>query len=95
MDKKEEYRERLEAQLGEWKAKIESLEARGAKFGAEAKTELMREIEELKQKKVTVKEKWKELQKASGDSWDTVKEGAEKAAADLRSALDRVIARFK
>ena len=95
MDKKEEYREKLETQLKEWKAKIETLEARGAKLTSEAKTEFMKEIEELRQKKGIVKEKWNELQKVSGDSWDTMKEGVEKAAAELKGALDRVISRFK
>jgi len=95
VDKKEEYREKLEAQFNEWKAKIESLEARGAKFTSETKTDLMREIEELRRKKGIVKDKWNELQKASGDSWDTMKEGVEKVAADLKSALERVLSRFK
>jgi hypothetical protein len=40
MDKKEEYREKVEAQFKKWKAKIETLEARGAKLTSEAKTEL-------------------------------------------------------
>lgn len=95
MDKKEEYRKMLETQLKEWKAKIDTMEARGSKFTSEAKTELMREIEELRQKKGIVKERWNEMQKASGDSWDTMKEGVEKAAAELKGALNRVIARFK
>jgi DNA repair exonuclease SbcCD ATPase subunit len=95
MDKKEEYKKKLEVQFKEWKAKIDQLEARGAKFTSEKKTELMREIEELRQKKGNVKEKWNELQKISGDSWDTMKEGVEKAAAELKGALDRVISRFK
>jgi hypothetical protein len=55
----------------------------------------MKEIKELRQKKVNVKEKWNELQKVSGDSWDSMKEGVEKAVAELKGALDRVIARFK
>jgi len=95
MDKKEEYRKKLEAQFKEWKAKIDDLEDRGAKFTSEAKTELMKEIKELRQKKGIVKEKWNELQKVSANSWDSVKEGVEKAVAELKGALDRVIARFK
>ena len=95
MDKKEEYRKKLEAQLKEWKAKIDTLEAKGAKLTAEAKTELMREIGELRKRKGIVKEKWNELQKAGGDSWDTMKVGVEKAAAELKGAMDRVISRFK
>jgi len=95
MDKKEEYRKKVEAQLKEWKAKIDSLEAGGAKFTSEAKAELLREIKELRLKKGIVKEKWSDLQKAGGESWDTMKEGVEKTVAELKEALDRVISRFK
>ena len=95
MDKKEEYKAKLEAQLKEWKTKIDTLETKGAKFTAETKTELMREIKELRERKGIVKEKWNELQKAGSDSWDTMKEGVEKATTELKGALDRVISRFK
>jgi hypothetical protein len=78
MDKKEEYRKKLEAQLKEWKAKIDTLEARGAKLGSEAKAELMRDVGELRLRKGIVKEKWNELQRVSGDSWDTMKEGVDR-----------------
>lgn len=95
MEKKEEYRKRMEAQLNEWKTKIEQLEARGAEFTAAAKTEFLKDIEELRKKKGLVKEKWNELQKVSSESWETAKEGVELAAKELRSALERVISRFK
>jgi predicted nucleic acid-binding Zn-ribbon protein len=95
MDKKEEYRERMQAQLKEWKVKIDSLEARTSKISSETKADLLKEIEELRKKKVVVKEKWNELQKSSGEAWETMKEKVEKAAADLKQALDNVISRFK
>jgi hypothetical protein len=95
MDKMETYREKLEAQLKEWKAKIDMLEEKAAKATGETKAEMMRSIEELRQKKVVVKEKWNALQKESGIAWDTLKEGVEKAVSELKSALDKVISRFK
>ncbi|RQW78159.1 MAG: hypothetical protein EHM51_00520 [Geobacter sp.] len=95
MKKMENYREQLEAQLKEWKATIESLEAKAAKTTAETRAEFTKEIEELRRKKVVVKEKLNELQKVSGETWDTMKVGVEKAVDELKSALDRVISRFK
>lgn len=95
MDKKEEYRERLEAQLKEWKAKIDRLEARTSMVSSETKADLMKAIEELRGKKMIVKDKYSELQKAGGEVWDTTKEGVEKAAAELKHALDKVVSRFK
>jgi phosphoenolpyruvate-protein kinase (PTS system EI component) len=95
MDKMEAYREMLDAQLKEWKAKIEMLEKKAAEASGETKAELMRAIGELSQKKELVKEKWTELQKESSAAWDTMKEGLEKAAAEFKSALDKVVSRFK
>jgi len=44
MEKMEEYRQKLEAQLKEWKAKIELLEDKAAKATGETRTELVRAV---------------------------------------------------
>lgn len=95
MDKMEAYREKLEAQLKEWKAKIEILEKKAAKATGETKAEMMQAIKELRQKKEVMKEYWTKLEKESGLAWDKMKDSVENAAAELKSALDKVIARFK
>jgi len=95
MDKMDAYRQKLEAQLKEWKAIIEMLEDRAANATGETKAELMRAIGELLQKKDVVKEKLNVLQKEGGVAWDTMKEGLEKAASELKNALDKVVSRFK
>jgi len=95
MDKMEAYREKLDEQLKEWKAKIEMLEKKAAEATGETETELMRAIGELRQKKEVVKGKCIELQKESSAAWDTLKEGVEKAASEFKSALDKVFSRFK
>ncbi|HEY4743745.1 MAG TPA: hypothetical protein VIH45_03745 [Desulfuromonadaceae bacterium] len=95
MDKREDYLQRLEAQLKEWKAKIDQLEARTSMVSSETKADLMREIEALRRKKMVVKEKWSALQKTGDEVWNTLAEGMEKAAAEMKQAIDKVIARFK
>lgn len=95
MDKREAYREKLEAQLKEWKETLDMLEAKATKATAGVKAELLREIELLQQKRGAVLEKWADLQKASGEVWDDLKGGVEKAAAELKNAFDRAISRFK
>jgi len=95
MEKMEEYRQKLEAQLKEWKAKIELLEDKAAKATGETRTELVRAIDELRQKKGVVKDKLNELQKESGVVWEQMKERVDKAASELKSALDKVLSRFK
>jgi chromosome segregation ATPase len=95
VEKMDVYREKLEAQLKEWKAKIEMLEEKAAKATGETRTELLGAIGELRQKKEVVKEKWTELQKESGAAWDKMREGLDKAAVELKNALDKVVSRFK
>jgi hypothetical protein len=95
MNKKEIYREKIESQLKEWKAKIGMLESKASKLPSEAKTNLKKEIEELREKKSVVKEKWIELQKTGEDTWDRMKDGVEKSADELKKALEKVVARFK
>ena len=95
MDKMDIFRQKLEAQLQEWKSKIEMLEDRAVNATGETKSELMRAIRELRQKIEVVKDKLNELQKESSAAWDTLKEGLEKAAAELKLALDKVLSRFK
>jgi uncharacterized coiled-coil DUF342 family protein len=95
MNKMDEYREKLETQMKEWKARIDMLEEKAANATGETKTEFMRLIGELRQKKEIVNGKWNELQKEGGAAWDTLKEGLEKAVSELKSTLDKVISRFK
>ena len=95
MEKMEEYRQKLEAQLKEWKAKIELLEDKAAKATGETRTELLRAVDELRHKKGAVKDKLNELQKESGVVWEEMKARVDNAASELKSALDRVLSRFK
>jgi len=95
MDKMQAYREKLEAQLKEWKEKIAVLEEKAAKATGETKAEMLQSIKELRQKKGVVKERLEALQKESGIAFDKMKEGVEKTTTELKSALDKVVSRFK
>lgn len=95
MNTKEEYLKKLELQFREWKFKIDMLENRAAAASADVKAELLREIDLLRGKKAVVKEKWEELLKSGGEVWEVMKDGVEKAANDLKTALDKVMSRFK
>ena len=95
MDKMDDYLDKMEAQLKAWKAKIEMLEDEAAKATGETKSELKRAIGDLRQKKEVLKERLNELHKEGSAAWDIMKDGIEKAASELKSALDKVISRFK
>jgi hypothetical protein len=95
MENKEAYREKLEAQMREWSAKIDLLKARADQAEAEAKIEYRNRIEDLRKKREVLQEKLSELQKASDAAWKDIKTGAERAAADLRDALQSAFSKFK
>ncbi|MEJ2428232.1 MAG: coiled coil domain-containing protein [Deltaproteobacteria bacterium] len=95
MDKKEAYREKLEAQMREWSAKIDLLKARADKVEAESKIEYKDRIEDIRQRKAALQTKLKELRNASDDAWKDIRAGTEKAADGLREALQSAFSKFK
>lgn len=95
MENKEAYREKLEAQMREWSAKIDLLKAKADQTEAEAKIEYKNRIEDLRQRKEALQAKLKELQNASDAAWKEIKAGAESAAADLKDALQSALSKFK
>jgi type II secretory pathway component PulJ len=89
MDKKEIYRDKIESQLKEWRVKIGILESKASTLSSEAKSILMKEIEELRSKKSVVKDKLNELQKTGEGTWDKMKDGVEKSADELKKHWKR------
>ena len=95
MENKEAYRDKLEAQMREWSAKIDLLKARADQAEAEAKIEYNKRIEDLRQKKEALKAKLDELRNASDAAWQDIKAGTERAAADLKDAVQSALSKFK
>lgn len=95
MPNKEAYREKLEAQMREWSAKIDLLKARADQAKAEAKIEYNKGIEDLLRRKEALQAKISDLQHASDAAWKDIKAGTERAAADLSDALQRALSKFK
>ena len=95
MDKKEEYIQKLDAQLREWSTKIDELNAKAEKAKGDIKTEYTRQLEALKALQESAVKRLAEMTEASGQAWEELKVGAEKAWYELKSSLDNAIAKFK
>jgi uncharacterized protein YicC (UPF0701 family) len=95
MKTKEEYIESLASELKEWSAQIDLLTAKAETATAEAKLKYAEELDALRAKKQAAAEKIKELEGASGDAWETVKETAERVWDDVRTGLASVASKFK
>jgi len=85
--KKEEYIDKLAAQLKEWSAKVDELESKALAARADMKTEYEKQIKQVKDKRDTAMQKLQELRGASTEAWDTLKAGSEAAWADLKNAV--------
>lgn len=94
MSMKEAYEQKIEAQLDEWKAEIEKMKAQARNADAEAQLEYYKQIEELRMKQETAREKLGELKQAGEDAWEDMKSGIELAWDSLGEAMKSARSRF-
>lgn len=95
MKTKDEYIEKLAAELKEWSAKIDSLTAKAEDASAEVKLRCVQDFNALRTQEQIAIDKMKELEEASGDAWIQAKETADVAWADLKTGLALTMANFK
>lgn len=94
MGLKEAYLANREAEFEEWAAKMLQLEAKADQAQGQIKIHYYEQLELLRAKQTTVREKLHELKQASGAAWETVKIGLENAWYDLKSGLTSIAATF-
>jgi hypothetical protein len=92
---KKTYQEKIEAQLKELADKIEVLIAKGEKAKDEAKAKYAPQIEALRAKQESVRQKLQGLKEPGGAAWDDLKRGIDSAIGDLKTAVQSAVARFK
>jgi hypothetical protein len=82
------------SELKEWSAQLELLAAEAGDATADVKLNDSGELEVLRTKQHAAAEKIKELEEASADAWETVKESADKVWDDLRTGLARTASKL-
>lgn len=95
MEIKDAYKQKMAAQLKEWSAQIDLLEAKAENAGADIKVKHAKAIHELRAKQRAASEKMQELGKASGAAWDQVKGTADKIWDDLKTGIADAHSKFK
>ncbi|MDP1558184.1 MAG: hypothetical protein Q8L82_04630 [Nitrosomonas sp.] len=95
MEIKNAYIQKMMAQLKEWNAEINLLEAKLENVAADLKIKRSDELKELRTKQQAASEKIKELEKASGDAWEQVKETTDEVWDELKTGLAHVRSKFK
>jgi hypothetical protein len=89
------YKQKMGAQLKEWSAQINLLEAKMDNVAAEMRIMRAEDIHSLRAKQHAAADKMKELGKASGEAWDQVKLTADKMWDDLKTGLTDAQKKFK
>jgi hypothetical protein len=95
MELHKEYKEKMSAQLKEWSAQVNLLEAKMDNFTADMKIKRAEEIQALRAKQHAAADKIKEIGKASGEAWDQVRITADKMWDDLKTGLTDAQSKFK
>lgn len=95
MEMRDAYKQKMAAQLKEWGAQINLLEARIENAGADMKIKRAGILHELREKQCAAFEKMVELEKAGGEAWEQAKETADKIWDDLKNGIADAHSKFK
>lgn len=94
MDTLSAYKEKMAAQLKEWEAQIDVLEAKIETLGADMRLKHSAEIEKLRAKQQAIAEKMQELGNAGNQAWTETKLTADKLWADLKAGVAEIRDKF-
>ena len=95
MGKKEEYIEKLTTQLKTWESRMDDFALKAEHEAMEQKNRLQREITEFKIKRLEAQVKLRQLKAASGDAWEALAAGMDKAWGEMKEAVHQVSEKFK
>lgn len=95
MDIKDAYRQKREAQLKEWGAQINLLEAKAENVGADMRVKHAEAVQELRAKQHAASAELERLGKASGEAWEQVKATADRVWDDLKNGVAEAHSKFK
>ena len=95
MADRQAFQQKMEAQLKEWSANIEVLQAKAEKASADAKIKHQQQIANLQERKEAAQKKLAELKSASDGAWENLKNGVEKAWAEFKNSVDDAVSQFK
>ena len=93
-DMKRAYEEKAKIQLYKLNAKINELKAKSQRVQADAKIEYQNKLIELYEKRDTARAQLQALQDSSQEAWIEMKQGFEKAWAELDSAWKNAVGKF-
>lgn len=95
MEIEKAYKQKMAAQLAEWGAQIDLLEAKAKNTSADLEIKRTKELHELREKLLLASQKLNEFEKATGNAWKDVKVTADKIWDDIKLGVESIHAKFK
>ena len=95
MSTRDDYVEKMKANLDTWNASIDTLEAKAKVAGADAQTMYNEQIETLKKQSEEAGARLKEMRAASDDAWEDLRSGMETAWSTFDRAMKSAASRFR
>lgn len=90
MATREEYIDKLEAQLKEWNSKIDALQAKADAESKELKQRFNKKNAELQEKRKALRGKLNKIKNSGDDTFDKVKEDAELLWRDVKDGFAEI-----
>ena len=94
MSKRDEYVEKLKAQLDEWNTEVAKWEAKAKAAQADVRTGYEKQLEVIRRQRNQAMERMRQVQAASGDAWLDLVRGADEAWAKMREAFEKARSHF-
>ena len=88
MESRELYKQKYQAQIHEWKAKLDVMKAQAEKLSAQSRLDAKPRLDLLHAKFDAAKTTLNELASLSHDKWDAAAKDADRVWQDLKSAAD-------
>ncbi len=94
MSNRDAYVAKLKAQIDEWNAQLDRFEAQAKQTGENAKLSYDEQIKALHQQRELAKARFAEIQAASDEAWEDIKQGVDIAWTAFKEGLDRARSRY-
>ena len=95
MDNRDDYVEKMKAQLDQWNNQVATWEAATRGATAEAKMELEKQVGIMKSRADDLVFRMELLKGASADAWQEIARGADEARKTMHDAFEKARFRFK
>jgi chromosome segregation ATPase len=92
---KQDFQQKLEAQMKELDGKLDELKAKAQQATAEIRADTEKQLQVLSDKRAAAHAKLLELRQRTEDAWEDLNGGTEKAWGEMREALDHIVSRFQ